>query len=120
MKKIIISIAVFVSFVACYQGFAAILPVVWNWDSGTTEGWTADLDDTIVTIEAGRNGTFGLGVQQSPTVNLEEIPIDPGLLVGGQLGENLPMTGEIYVDIDREIDNAYGHNLELHIYGETT
>jgi len=39
MKKVIISIAVFVAFVAGSQGiFAATLPVEWTWDSGTTEG----------------------------------------------------------------------------------
>lgn len=123
MKKVIITFLLLagVCFFSSPEAKAVELPVEWNWDSGTTEGWVGGIDGTIVTIEVGRNGTFGLGAQgYTPTVRLEGISIDPSLLVGGLLGENLAMTGEIYVDINREMNDDYGNNLELLIYGETT
>lgn len=119
MKKVIITITILVVLSAGWQpALATLLPVEWNWNSGTTEGWIGGIDGTVVTVEAGRNGTFGLGAQgYTPTVKLEGISIDPGLLVGGQFGENLSMTGEIYVDVDREMCGDY---LDLWIWGENT
>ena len=100
----------------------------WNWDSGTTEGWIDGSGGTIVSVETGRNGTFGLGAQQPtpyvgavfPIVKVEEQFIDPGPLVGGQLGVNLVMTGEIYMDINREMSATGPNYVDLIIWGRNT
>lgn len=101
---------------------------IWDWDSGTTEGWVDGSGGTIVTVELGRFGTFGLGAQQPPPyigatfpiVKIEGQTINPGIFVGGQFGEYLPMTGEIYVDVDREIRSSYVDYLDLWIYGNNS
>lgn len=99
---------------------------IWNWDSGTTEGWTDATGGTIVSVELGRNSTFGLGAQQPdpyvgalfPKVKIEGQSMDPGILVGGQFGEYLPMSGEIYVDVDREMSTQHNNYLDIWIYGD--
>ena len=99
----------------------------WDWDSCTTEGWVDATDYTIVTVEAGRNGTCGLGAQQPlgtpessrPAVKIEGQTLDPGTLVGGEINNYfLPMTGEIYVDADRLMPAVSGIFLDLKLFNE--
>jgi hypothetical protein len=119
-------VAVIISYLMCVEKIEANYN--WNWDSGTTEGWMDASAGTIVSIEDGRNGTFGLGVQQPtpyvgavyPRVKIEDQFIDPGSLVGSQQGEYLAMTGEIYVDVNREMSASHGNYVDLWIYGENS
>ena len=105
---------------------AAILS--WNWDSGTTEGWGDGSGGTVVTVEPGRNGTFGLGAQQPtpyvgalfPIVKIEGQTIEPDTLVGGIHGVYLDMTGEIYIDVDRAMNNGHGDYVDLWIFGDNS
>jgi hypothetical protein len=97
----------------------------WDWDSCTLEGWEGASAETSVTVEEdGRNGTCGLGAeQQDHTANITVVKIggqtlDPGALVGGEFGEDLPMTGEIYVDIDQQVPDVFSSYLELLILDE--
>jgi len=111
----------FFTFVCTEMADAAF---VWDWDSGTTEGWVDASGGTIVTIEPGRFGTFGLGAREplfgAPGVKIEGQTIDPSIFVGGQFGEYLPMTEEIYVDIDRKISPNHGDYVDLWIYGNNS
>jgi len=120
-KNIILFLATVVFTLVCTESIEAALN--WNWDSGTTEGWT-DAGGTVVSIETGRNGTFGLGARQSgvanTTVQIGGQSFDPGILVGGQFGTSLTMTGEIYVDINREIAGTHGNLVDLLIYGNNS
>lgn len=93
----------------------------WDWNSGTTEGWVP-VAGTVVTVETGRDGTSGLGAQQVsyntssfPEVEIGGQPIDPGALVGGESGEHLPMTGQIYVDANRKMNYGGGDYVDLRI-----
>ncbi len=100
--------------------------LVWTWDSGTFENWTGYKGDTQISIEPGRNGTYGLGAVNGPPFTWSSYPIveianqnfNLNSLVGGQYGENLPMTSEIYVDVNQRIANQHGLYMELAMYGE--
>jgi hypothetical protein len=50
----------------CSSSHAVNTELIWNWDSGTVENWTGVRGDTQLTIEPGRNGTFGLGATNGP------------------------------------------------------
>lgn len=97
----------------------------WDWNSGTTEGWYGLDGDTQLSIEAGRNGTTGLGavngppyvVAQFPILEIQNQSIVPGHLVGFEFGNNLPLTGEISVDTSRTLDGA-GNYVRVWIYNE--
>jgi len=100
---------------------------IWTWDSGTTEGWVGYGGDTTLTIEAGRNGTYALGALNAPPYETALFPklevsgqsIDPTTLVGG-LGSYLPLTGEIFVDIQSKQIQGHGNYLDLYIFGENS
>lgn len=101
----------------------------WDWDSCTTEDWIDATDYTIVTIQDGRNGTCGLGIQQPlgtpessrPAVKIGGQTLDPGTLVDGEINNYfLPMTGEIYIDADRLMPAENGVFLVLKIYNENS
>lgn len=95
----------------------------WNWDSGATEGWKSFGETTVVTIENGFSGTFGLGMQdisefdRITTIEIKDQAIDPSQFVGGQVGRDLPMTGLIYVDINRSIDDGNGGKVDMWVHG---
>jgi hypothetical protein len=97
----------------------------WNWDSGTPENWSGLGGDTQLTIESGRNGTFGLGATNGPPYELALFPIleitgqdiPPGALVGYTTGEYLPMNGEIFVDTNRTL-NGNGNYVDVMLIGQ--
>ena len=93
---------------------------VWNWDSGTIEDWVAGFGTTL-SIEPGRSDTFALGLEgagASAGALIDNVPIDPRTIVGGQFGNYPGMTSAIYVDVDRRVDANLGGYLRLWIYGE--
>jgi len=96
----------------------------WDWDSCTLEEWISPIpDEIIVTSEPGRDGTCGIGVLRTvthhyPGIKIEGQTLDSGALVGGEFGQYLDMTGEIYVDIDRRISDQVGDFVELEIFNE--
>lgn len=101
--------------------------MIWTWDSGSTEHWSGYEDDTILTVESGRNGGFALGAMNAPPYEAALFPI---LEVGGQnidlttlmgtFGEYVPLTGEIYVDIKGEKISGHANYLDLWIFGESS
>ena len=109
--------------------------ISWNWDSGTTEGWTGTLREfpsgyehinAQLSIETGTNGTFGLGAIQwhlnassgHPVMEISGQTLNPSDLVEGITGEQLPMVGEITVDTNRSLE-GHANYLDLEIFHST-
>lgn len=78
-----------------------------------------------MTIEPGRNGTFGLGATNGPPYLSALYPILrisgqdflPGSLVGHVLGDRLPMTGEIFIDTNRTLAGV-GNYVDVRLLGQ--
>lgn len=125
---LVLAMAIFVPMCSSQAMAAVNAAHVWTWDSGTTEGWTDATGGTIVSVVIGRSGTSGLGAEQPtpyigalyPKVKIEGQSIDPGALVGDQFGDYLVMTGEIYVDVNRQMNTGHGDYLYIWIYGENS
>ncbi|MCJ7692418.1 MAG: hypothetical protein MUO22_03250 [Sedimentisphaerales bacterium] len=106
----------------CAKTADADSPWSWDWDSCTLEGWISPMPDIIVTVEDGREETCGIGAALEPdathvpTIKIGGQALDPGALVGGLFGSDLEMTGEIYVDIDRQTPFEFANYVELEIF----
>ena len=97
---------------------------VWDWETGTLEGWVGD---TVgypfpeMTIEPGHNSLYSMGVQL-PTYaafRYDGATIEPGdILEGGAYGSYVPMTEDFFVDIDRHIGHAHALYLLIYLRGE--
>ena len=117
MKRLIVGLALLVH--AGVGQLEAETIWTWNWDSGTTEGWVAG-GNTDLTIVSGRNGTTALNVGgYNRRIEIEGQNIDPGSLVGGNIGEYLPMTYDMYVDVNTAI-SGHANYVDLYIYGESS
>lgn len=94
----------------------------WDWDTCTDEGWMAAQDTIIMTAGVPGQEGCGISVEQTgghaPSIKIGGQTLDPGALVGGEFGNALPMTGEIYVDINRQIPTAPGSYVEMQIFDE--
>ena len=124
MKRLIVGLALLVH--AGVGQLEAETIWTWNWDSGTTEGWAGYLGRTDLTIESGRNGTTALGltpndgaIDGEAMIVLEGHNIDPGSPVGGNFGNYVPMTYDMYVDANKEMGGV-GNYVDLWIYGESS
>ena len=121
MKRLIVRLALLVH--AGVGQLEAETIWTWNWDSGTTEGWVGYAGKTDLTIESGRNGTTALGFSRTtggqPTIVLEGHNIDPGSPVGGNFGNYVPMTYDMYVDVNKEEVDEHNY-LDLYIDGESS
>jgi len=83
--------------------------LMWDWNSGTEEGWVG-AGNTDLTVEPGRNGTFGLGVTDAdpPSWQISGQVLSPG---------SLALHNEAYIDVDRTIV-GHGNFLAMDIIGE--